>query len=339
MPGTDFKALKSSRTPKSPAKPTGVKDKVINILDLYTMIAQNKYPTVSRLVERYAVTERSIHRYLDIIRRIDPIIFDREKGGYRFEHGDRIKKLILDKEDFMFLMMTGETMAHLGAPFKKSFQHLIDSFQSTKKGLPQSGQDQKIFVKIPDAYDDDKLSEYLQPLSEAIDEKRSVDLLYSALYSGETTERRVDPYGLVFYEGAWVLIGYCHLRNCVRHFSLDRIKQQKVTNFYFKLPDDFDLKEHVAASWGVYDEDEVQITVRFSSAVAEYITRKEKWHPSETRNILRNGDIELTFTVAVVEEVKRWIYSWLPNVKVIKPAWLKKQIKAELAESSKAHAQ
>ena len=337
MPGTDFKALKSSKKPKSPAKPAGVKDKVINILDLYTMIAQNKYPSVSRLVERYSVTERSIHRYLDIIRRIDPVVFDREKGGYRFEHGDRIKKLILDKEDFMFLMMTGETMAHLGSPFKKSFQHLIDSFQNVKKGVPKNIKEQKIFVKIPDAYDNGKLSEYFQPISEAVNERRSIEVLYQTLYSGETTERRIDPYGLVYYEGSWVLMGYCHLRDCVRHFAIDRINRLRVTNFYFKLKDDFDLNEHVAGSWGVYDEDKVDVTVRFAAEVADYITRKDKWHPSEIRQILPNGDVELAFRVAGVDEIKRWIYSWLPYVRVIEPKCFREQIREELASAVKNH--
>jgi predicted DNA-binding transcriptional regulator YafY len=72
--------------------------------------------------------------------------------------------------------------------------------------------------------------------------------------------------------------------------------------------------------------------------VVEFIRRKEKWHPSEQRKILPNGEIELTFTIAGVNEIKHWIYSWLPNVEVTEPAWLRKQIRKELARSVKNHA-
>lgn len=71
--------------------------------------------------------------------------------------------------------------------------------------------------------------------------------------------------------------------------------------------------------------------------MSEFILRKEKWHPSEKRKKLSSGDIELTFTVAGVNEIKHWIYSWFPNVEVIKPAWLRKQVKEVLRLSINEH--
>ncbi|MBP1746943.1 MAG: hypothetical protein H6Q54_1558, partial [Deltaproteobacteria bacterium] len=38
-----------------------------------------------------------------------------------------------------------------------------------------------------------------------------------------------------------------------------------------------------------------------------------------------------------VNEIKHWIYSWLPNVEVVKPAWLRLQIRDELTRSIKEH--
>ncbi|MEK6651407.1 MAG: WYL domain-containing protein [Nitrospirota bacterium] len=69
------------------------------------------------------------------------------------------------------------------------------------------------------------------------------------------------------------------------------------------------------------------------SKLADYITRKDKWHPTEKRKILPSGEVELSFTVAGVDEIKRWIYSWIPNVAVVEPKWFREQIKKELSES------
>ena len=46
----------------------------------------------------------------------------------------------------------------------------------------------------------------------------------SLLVSADMTERDVDPYGIVPYERTWHLIGYCHLRQTVRVFKVDRIR-------------------------------------------------------------------------------------------------------------------
>jgi hypothetical protein len=54
--------------------------------------------------------------------------------------------------------------------------------------------------------------------------------------------------------------------------------------------------------------------------------------------VLPNGDIELTFTVAGVVEIKHWIYSWLPNVEIVKPSWLREQARKELDRSAEQHA-
>ena len=161
---------------------------------------------------------------------------------------------------------------------------------------------------------------------------------YRAHGAKDDTGRTVDPYGLVFYEGVWILIGYCHLRKEIRSFAIDRIIDLKERFLYFQIRGDFDLEEYISSSWGVIHEEPVNITVRFKTDVAGFILRKEKWHPSEQRKVLFNGDVELTFTVAGVNEIKHWIYSWLPNVVVTKPAWFRHQIMKELSSSSKDHA-
>ena len=87
----------------------------------------------------------------------------------------------------------------------------------------------------------------------------------------------------------------------------------------------------------IVDGKEARVTVRFKKEISDYILRKDKWHTSEKRTILPDGDVELSFTVAGVDEIKRWIYSWLPHAEVIKPKWFRQQVKKELAVSAATH--
>ena len=54
----------------------GISDKVTRLLELYSLIAENRYPTLSFLAEHFGVTRRTVHRYLEIIRTIDAVDFD-----------------------------------------------------------------------------------------------------------------------------------------------------------------------------------------------------------------------------------------------------------------------
>jgi predicted DNA-binding transcriptional regulator YafY len=329
--------MKKSFASHKTHKPAGISEKVIRLLEIYTMIAQRQFPSTATLVDRFGVTERTIYRYLEQINMIDAIEFDRESNGYKFTHGDRIKKMMLGDKEMITLFTASEAVSRLGTAFRENFQGLLDKmFAVTGKSAETAKV--PIIVKTPDASISERIQNHLMTISLCMKEKRSVSMLYRALGAKEATERIVDPYGLVFYDGVWILIGYCHLRKELRSFAMDRIIDLKERFLYFELRGGFDLEEYISSSWGVVHEEPVTITVRFTANVAEFILRKEKWHPSEQRKVLFDGDVELTFTVAGVNEIKHWIYSWLPNVEIIEPAWLRQQARKELARSAKEHA-
>lgn len=322
---------------KNGANPAGISEKVIRLLEIYTLIAQKQFPSLDLLMGRFHVTKRTVFRYLELINIIDPIEYDRERDGYMFTDGDRIKKLILTDEEFQTLLAAGESVSHLGPSFKENFQKLVMRMFTyggktpVKKGKPA------IIVKSPDAIFSAKIGSILEALIPCIEEKRAVDINYKARLSKEVIKRTVDPYVVVLYEGIWILVGFCHLRKMIRSFALDRIIDIQERNLYFTSQPDFDLKAYLSSPWGIIDGKETKVTVRFKKEIADYILRKDKWHSSEKRTILPDGDVELSFTVAGTNEIKRWIYSWLPDAEVIKPVWLRKQIQKELSASAITH--
>ena len=81
----------------------------------------------------------------------------------------------------------------------------------------------------------------------------------------------------------------------------------------------------------MYDGETCKVKVRFSKPIAHLITRKKKWHSSEERTILPSGDVELVITVAGATKLKQWLYTWIPNVEIIEPTWLREEMKKELS--------
>ena len=83
----------------------------------------------------------------------------------------------------------------------------------------------------------------LLDVAEAAAARRPLELSYRT--KGSVTTRRVEPYGLVHLNGFWYLPGYCHLRQAVRVFRLDRVRYAHALSGTFAPPADFDALDTV----------------------------------------------------------------------------------------------
>lgn len=88
-------------------------------------------------------------------------------------------------------------------------------------------------------------SSLILDVAEAASARRLLELSYHSSKGGVTT-RRVEPYGIVHLNGFWYLPGYCHLRQDVRVFRLDRMRYTRTLSETFVPPPDFDALETVS---------------------------------------------------------------------------------------------
>jgi predicted DNA-binding transcriptional regulator YafY len=79
----------------------------------------------------------------------------------------------------------------------------------------------------------------LSTMSSAAQLRRRVHIRYHP-HKGEDTEREVDPYGLTYYQHRWYVAGYCHLRQDLRSFRLDRVMHVSMLDAGFDRPAGFD---------------------------------------------------------------------------------------------------
>jgi len=103
--------------------------------------------------------------------------------------------------------------------------------------------------------------------------RKRVTLTYQAAATGMMSKRDLDPYGLVYREGAWLAVGWCHLRQEVRSFRVDRIHEAvqapKPKSADFERPADFDVKAYAQRSPWTFTTDppeEVQLALQAEAA-------------------------------------------------------------------------
>ena len=80
--------------------------------------------------------------------------------------------------------------------------------------------------------------EALDVFRAAAREGRVIAITYTAIGSGSTTEREIEPWGVFATLGNWYVRGYCRLAQAERVFRIDRIRTAEPTGAGFSPPDE-----------------------------------------------------------------------------------------------------
>jgi predicted DNA-binding transcriptional regulator YafY len=284
--------------------------------------------TVQSLADELEVSKRTVHRYIDtLITAGFPISHDRQRKCYAFDAGYSLARPDLSVEETLALTLAKSLLGNLGNGMAKNLEGIEKKLSVKNAGIPRH-------VVLKSVKGKPDVEGYLGSIYRAIQDFKRIEITYRALYSGEETARKVDPYYLFFHEDFWHLRGYCHLREEPRTFALDRILSMTVLDKHF-IPRGDVSEDELADAFGVVtDREPVEVTLRFDSKIKPYVLRR-KWHASQREKELEDGGIELSFKVSGIFEIKQWIYRWLPHVEVVSPRELKEEIRADLKKAIK----
>ena len=300
--------------------------------------------TVAELAEREETSVRTIYRDLEAIEVAGfPLYKEWTGGASRWAFIDTFRFKMpppFTITELMSLYLYRDlTRVFKGIAFYDSLESMFKKVRAT---LPPAAL--QILQNIQSAYhvgikpykDYAKFRETLNQVNRAILSHRRIEMVYHPLQKAET-RRKIDPYKLWFYEGTIYLIGHCHLRGEVRMFVLDRIKLLEVTGEKFMPPGDFKIEEYMRHSFNVMHDDLYTVRVKISPQWARWVGEKI-WHESQKTEQTPDGGLELTFRVAGLDEIKRWILSLGPEAHVLEPEALKKTVQKDLRRTLQQYA-
>jgi predicted DNA-binding transcriptional regulator YafY len=173
-------------------------------------------------------------------------------------------------------------------------------------------------------------------VSQAILQRRSLDVVYRAMHGRTDTRRRVAPYRLLFFEGSFYILGHCGLRQDIRVFALDRVRQLALTDESFAVPEGLNIDDFLKSSFGVFQGPPVRVKIRFAKDIAGYITER-RWHPSQKVSRRPDGSVIFEAEVAGTEEIKHWVLKWGAQAEILAPASLREEIRQEAGEMVKVY--
>lgn len=309
------------------------------LYDLYRIIETQNYPNNKYLQKKLEVSEKTVDRYISILRDYfrAPIEYDRNKRGYYFtEKWEFPFPKLTEGEIFSLLISINLIEEFRNTPLEDTLKSLSEKL---KLLLPKEVtlKSKEIEMILSVSFSPIKMKvdvkETFEKIFSSIRNKRRILINYYSIERNEITERKIDPYHIYNYEGVWYFCGFCHLREEIRDFALDRIQKVKILSESFEFPKNFDIKKYLSKAFRIYKGNIQKVKILFDSYQARWI-KERIWHENQKIIELPNGEIIFEIE-GHPEELKRWILSYGRHAKVLEPESFKKIINEELKSTLK----
>jgi predicted DNA-binding transcriptional regulator YafY len=297
-------------------------------MKLILMLQESKRKlTVDELAETFGVSRRTIFRDFNVLSEINvPVVWD-QYSGYGVMDGYKIPPLMFTSKELATIMV--------GLNFVKSQvdKMLVDDAK---------GVEVKIKNVLPD-----ELKEFMNSLdnrtvvdpflhfghekkeggnwylvSSAISQKKSLAFSYKSKSDETVTDRKVDPYLLVFYRDHWNVIGFSHKRQAIRNFVLDRMNEVKILDQKFELNDKINIE---ALIFGSNESGRlVKVLVDKSADRAFRANLPTKIFKKKSKS---SEKIKVSFYFDNLSFLNEWLLQFGDKIEILSPQSLKKKRK------------
>jgi predicted DNA-binding transcriptional regulator YafY len=306
---------------------------------IITQLQSKKVITAQEMADRFEVSLRTIYRDIRALEEGGVPIGAEAGIGYFLSEGYQLPPVMFTREEASALLMAGKI---LEKHTDKAVQtHFKDALYKVKAVLDHGKKeeledlDAKIVIDpFGWQFRDHSGNLMVSKIQSALPLRQPAKIIYHASYSGEQTERTVEPIGLCYYSNQWHLIAHCRLRSDYRDFRTDRIEKFEIVPGHFSRNDHISLQKYLDK---LQHSTDMQIAeVRFPKDFAKQID-EVKYQFGWVSQFEIEEDIEMKFATMNLELVARWLLMSGRNFKIVSPDILKERISGLIRELQTAH--
>lgn len=221
------------------------------LITLIMLLQRQPNQKAGELASKLGVSERTLHRYIGMLEEMGiPIYAERgPHGGFSLVRGYKLPPLVFTPEEAVAIYLGTSLVAEMwGQLYQSAAQGAmvkLDSLLPDQQRQEIAWAQQTLVVEGVHRADSSATFPLLELIRRAARHTQQIKITYQSSSGSETTKRRVNPYALVHRAGWWYLIGYCHLRQAMRTFRVDRIRELELISTTFLKPDDFNIHTYL----------------------------------------------------------------------------------------------
>jgi predicted DNA-binding transcriptional regulator YafY len=311
---------------------------------LHALESSRHGASIDGLADELDVTTRTIRRDLAALQEAGFALFDErdDSGRVRWRLDGRVLHGLesgFTLSEICALYLSRNLLeAVAGTPFQRDLTNAFGRLEKMLSPRMRQFLDRLPSVLVakpgPRSSADASSGDAVARLLEATLHFRVTTMRYHSVSSNRVKDYVVHPYRLAFAHGGLYLLAYVPEYESIRTFAVDRIRSVSLEKQTF-TPQEPVGEDVFANSLGVNTGPAANVELEFDAPVAPYV-RARVWHASQQIQEASGGRVRLTMDVCHDWALRSWILSWGPFARVLAPAPLAREIKADL-DAAGAH--
>ena len=322
-------------------------DRFDRIFALHQLLSSHRNPVSRQQIEQVlecsrATAKRIIDNMRDYLNA--PIEYDRARNGYYYARNSEFGEMyelpgvwfnaselhaLLSVQQLLEEVQPGLLERKL-APLKA---HIGDLLKAQHSGGDQISQRIRILraASRPPG-------EFFQAVASALAQRRRLAVTYFKRGKEQLSVRQLSPQRLLHYRDNWYLEAWCHLREDLRTFALDSIREARILDAAAQEIAEQRLQEYSNRAYGIFSGNaEQSALLLFQPERARWVAA-EQWHPDQQSRWLDDGRYELKIPYSQTPELLMDILKYGPDVEVLKPEALRALVAERLRQAADIYA-
>jgi predicted DNA-binding transcriptional regulator YafY len=273
-----------------------------------------------------------------------PIEYDRDANGYRFgapRSGPRyeLPGLWFNASEVLALLTTLRMLGDLQpGMLDGQIEPLRERLRAILGSGDHSWQEVEKRIRIFQPERRDAGSAHFSTIAASVLKRSRLWIRHYNRKEDRETEREVSPQRLVHYRDNWYLDAWCHLRNDLRSFAVDAIREAELREGRAKEIPAAELDEHLGSGYGIFAGKDVQwATLKFTPEAARWVSAQQ-WHPKQRSRVEQDGSYVLEVPYSEDRELVMEILKYGGDVEVLSPAALRERVGESLDKAAKRYA-
>ncbi|MGD6794753.1 helix-turn-helix transcriptional regulator [Metabacillus indicus] len=225
--------------------------KTDNMLAILWMLRSGKKVTAKEISEKLEMNIRTVYRYMDTISTSGvPIISEPgHNGGYTLLNNFIEAPLFFDSEEQTSLFHAAVFAEEAGYYGGEALNRAISKLSNYSNQEQETEINQHVTsLEVINRLSSHSMEPFLKKLQRAAADGYSVKIIYYKSGEKQSNERLIDPYRMIYWNNKWYVIGFCHLRNDIRSFRVDRMESLMLSENKFNRPENFSARDFFTKS-------------------------------------------------------------------------------------------